>query len=145
MSANLSHLYILNIAASWGLVVLIWVVQIIVYPGFRHIASEDFPNYHHWYVIRISAIVLPLMGGEVILAIGWLWLAHYSVFSLISAGWVGVVWLSTFGLQVPIHNRLQTGKDDVHIKRLVTTNWIRTIAWSLKAVVVTIAAVQSFS
>jgi hypothetical protein len=144
MSGNLHHLYIFNIAISWGLLLLIWLVQIIIYPGFRRIPSKGFVNYHRWYVIRISAIVLPLMICEVIVTIGWLMLDSNLFFPLISAFWVVIIWLSTFVLQVPIHNRLQAGKDDACIRRLVTTNWIRTIAWSMKAVAVTIAAAKSF-
>jgi hypothetical protein len=85
------------------------------------------------------------MIGEVIITIGWLMLDNYSLFSLISAFLVVIIWLSTLVLQVPIHNRLQSGKDNACIRRLVTTNWIRTIAWSIKAVAVTIAAAKSFS
>jgi hypothetical protein len=100
-----------NIAVSWGLLILIGLVQIIIYPGFQRIPNADFTIYHRWYVFRISLAV-------------------------------AVVWLSTLILQVPIHKCLQNGKDDVLIRRLVATNWIRTAAWSLKALVVTMAAVQ---
>jgi hypothetical protein len=40
------------------------------------------------------------------------------------------------------HKHLQSGKDENSIRRLVNTNWIRTIAWSMKAVAVTIAFVE---
>ena len=144
MSGNIAHLYIFNIAISWGLLLLIWLVQIIIYPGFSRIPTKGFVNYHRWYVIRISAIVLPLMICEVIITVGWLILDNYSFYSSISAFLVVVIWLSTFALQVPIHKHLQSGKDDACIRRLVNTNWIRTIAWSMRAVAVTIAAVKSF-
>jgi hypothetical protein len=71
MSSLLSHLTIFNIAISWGLLLLIWLVQIIIYPGLSRIPSNDFVNYHSWYVVRISAIVLPLMIGEAIITISW--------------------------------------------------------------------------
>ena len=49
---------------------------------------------------------------------------------------VGVIWLSTALLQVPLHNTLAAGFDaDVH-RRLVATNWIRTVAWSLRSALV---------
>lgn len=77
----MSYLYISNIAISWGLLVLIWLVQIIIYPGLSRLPSEGFVNYHRWYVIRISAIVLPLMICEVIITISWLMMENYSVYS----------------------------------------------------------------
>jgi len=42
---------------------------------------------------------------------------------------VAVAWISTAALQAPAHGRLVEGFDaDVH-RRLVGTNWIRTVAW----------------
>ena len=143
MTGNILYLYIFNISVSWGLFILIWLVQIIIYPGFKQIPSNDFISYHRWYAIRISAIVLPLMICEVMIAIAWLILENYSLFSLVAAFLVFIIWLSTFTLQVPIHNRLQAGKDDLYITRLVSSNWIRTAAWSIKALIVTIATFRN--
>ena len=132
-----------NLAVSWGLFILIWLVQIIIYPGFHRISPEGFAAYHRWYVKRISSIVLPLMIAELILAIWWVLADNYSSVSITSGLLVIVVWLSTFLLQVPIHNRLKAGKDDKRIQRLVATNWIRTAAWSLKACAVSIYTIIS--
>ncbi len=145
MFDHLSQLAVFNIAVSWGLCVLIWLVQVIIYPGFRQIPSRVFINYHRWYTIRISAIVIPLMCCEMVIVIIWLSLDYYSLFGLSSAILIAIIWLSTFLLQVPMHRCLQSGKDDVCIRRLVNTNWVRTIAWSLKAIVVTIGAAKSVS
>ena len=138
MFDNLPQLAVFNIAVSWGLCILIWMVQVIIYPGFRRISSVSFESYHRWYAIRISVIVIPLMLCEVVIAIAWLGLDDFSFFSLVSVFLVAIIWLSTFLLQVPMHKCLQSGKDDACIGRLVNTNWIRTIAWSLKAISVTI-------
>jgi hypothetical protein len=45
---------------------------------------------------------------------------------------LAVIWLSTVFLQVPCHNRLVSGFDQATYERLVNSNWIRTIAWSLR-------------
>jgi len=139
---NASLLYIFNIAISWGLLVLIWLVQTIIYPALNRIPSKDFVNYHRWYMTRITAIVLPLMIFEVTATIGWLILEPDSHYSIYAAFLLVIVWLSTFMLQVPIHRHLQSGKDAVRIRRLVNTNWIRTIAWTGKSLIVTISAVN---
>ena len=131
-----------NLAVSWGLLILIWLVQLIIYPGFHRIPHREFKAYHRWYVMRISSVVLPLMIAELILSIWWVLSDNYSSVSIISILLVFVVWLSTFVLQVPIHNRLKAGKDDKRIRRLVATNWIRTVAWSLKAVTFSIYAIS---
>ena len=134
---------ICNIAVSWGLLILIWLVQIIIYPGLRHIPSSAFVDYHRWYTLKITALVLPLMVGEIIFLGVWWWTRAGQTLPYVATLAVAVVWLSTFKLQVPIHKRLQHGKDKTLIRRLVATNWIRTAGWSLKAGVVTQAAFQN--
>jgi hypothetical protein len=70
----LKQIHIANVAVSWGLLILIWLVQIIIYPGLARIPSNDFVKYHAWYVTRIRMIVLPLMICEIIIAIAWFFL-----------------------------------------------------------------------
>jgi len=132
-----------NLSISWALLILIWLVQLIIYPGFHRISPEEFAVYHRWYVIRISSVVLPLMIAELVLVIWWVLSDNYSSISLSAGFLVIMVWLSTFALQVPIHNQLKTGKEDMLIRRLVATNWIRTAAWSLKAGIVSIDTIIS--
>jgi hypothetical protein len=129
-----------HVAISWGLLVLIWLVQIIIYPGFSRITQARFTDYHRWYAVRIGIFVVPLMLSEVIALAAWCWSGRDPLLWSIAAAAVAVVWLSTVALQVPIHRRLQHGKDGALIRRLVATNWIRTVAWSIKALVVTRAA-----
>jgi hypothetical protein len=76
--AKITHLEMLvfesiNLAVSWGLTILIWLVQLIIYPGFHRVPREDFVLYHRWYALRISMIVMPLMLFELVLLLGW-WL-----------------------------------------------------------------------
>ena len=129
-----------NLAVSWGLLILIWMVQLIVYPSFHRIPPDGFAPYHKWYVKRISSIVLPLMFAELGLTVWWILWDNFSTGSILSAFMVFIIWLSTFALQIPIHNRLKTGRQDRLIRRLVMTNWIRTATWSFKAAVVSIDA-----
>ena len=139
----LTLFHVCNIAVSWGLLILIWLVQMIIYPGLVRIPSNDFVNYHAWYVTRITMVVFPLMIGEIIIAIVLFFLQDNLFYPSFAVGLVILVWCSTFTFQVPIHKRLQAGKDDATIKRLVATNWIRTVAWSLKAIIVIIFAAES--
>lgn len=128
---------VINLIFSWGLLVLIWLVQIIIYSGFHQVPSEDFRKYHDWYVKRITVIVLPLMIGEAAAVALWFATAA-SMAAGMAAVLVVVVWAATFLLQVPIHRLLRKGKQTKLINLLVATNWIRTIAWSLKALMVTV-------
>ncbi len=46
------------------------------------------------------------------------------------------IWASTFFVQVPLHEKLGGGFDADVQKRLVSTNWIRTIFWTLRGALV---------
>lgn len=119
---------------SWLLVGLIWVIQLVHYPTFEFISTDIFLAFYHHHTSAITVIVIPLMLGE--LGLG-LYLARqygWSFIWLIPFIMVLFVWLSTFLIQVPIHNQLGLGKDTALIQKLVQTNWIRTVLWTIKAI-----------
>ena len=49
---------------------------------------------------------------------------------------VGVIWLSTIFVQAPLHGRLGGGFDAGLHRRLVVSNWVRTVAWALRGLLV---------
>jgi hypothetical protein len=55
--------------------------------------------------------------------------------------WLGfalvlVIWIATMTTSVPMHARLGQGADEAALRRLVRTNWIRTLAWTARGVLV---------
>jgi hypothetical protein len=52
-------------------------------------------------------------------------------------GLIAFIWASTFLLQVPAHSQLSSGFDETSWRMLVRSNWLRTIAWSARAGLVT--------
>ncbi|WP_222933110.1 hypothetical protein [Fulvivirga aurantia] len=116
---------------DFGLVVLIWMTQLIVYPGFGYYVKVDLNRWHKSYKQRITVIVAPLMFAQVgIIAYQILYQIH--IFHIISAILVVLVWVNTFFFAVPLHNKITN--DDVPISRasdLVKVNWYRTIMWTI--------------
>jgi hypothetical protein len=55
---------------------------------------------------------------------------------------VVAIWFSTFAVQVPLHRQLAAGFDALALRRLVRSNWLRTIAWSARAALAVLIAVQ---
>lgn len=119
------------VAVDAALAVLIWLVQLIIYPSFFYAEPAGFIEWHGKYAQRISCIVIPLMfaqAGGVIFKL----IQHPGRWNLVAAIAVVTAWLATFTLSVPCHRRLQkTGKDEPTIARLVMTNWIRTAGWTI--------------
>ena len=51
---------------------------------------------------------------------------------------LGVIWISTAFVQIRLHNLLSYKFDENVILILINTNWIRTICWSIRGVIVLI-------
>lgn len=115
----------------------IWIVQVVHYPLFARVGLEGFAAYENAHSALITLVVMPTMLVELGTA-AWLivqrpestplWLA------VAGLALVGVIWFSTFFLQVPQHTVLAGGFDPDAHRILVSTNWIRTAAWSIRAV-----------
>ena len=117
----------LKLFTDSGLLILIWMVQLIIYPGFKYVDENSFLEHHKWYMRQISIIVVPLMFAQVGLEITSIINGNISIHRIIL---ICLVWASTFLLSVPIHNKLLKGKDLNQIGSLVKTNWPRTIIWT---------------
>lgn len=128
-------LIILQIVSTFYLTGLIWTIQFVQYPFFAHFQNSDFNKYHGEYTFWITPVVAPMMIVELFTAILILLFPPSEInYNLLVFGLVLVViiWLSTFFLQVPMHEKLSAGFDENAWRSLVNTNWIRTIAWSLR-------------
>lgn len=114
---------------------LIWLIQIVHYPLFAKVSPEKFREYADDHQRLITFIVLPLMFVELGTSF-LLWTSRPAnvTNTAVIAGIVLVlaIWASTFFLQVPQHAKLSLGFDAGAHASLVNSNWIRTIAWSLR-------------
>ncbi|BBM82710.1 hypothetical protein [Candidatus Uabimicrobium amorphum] len=110
------------------LFILIWLVQLIIYPSFAYCDHEQFVMWHNRYTGLISLFVVPLMFAQVFLALCML----HNTWNYVILGLIVGVWLTTFLLSVPCHNSLHNnGYDQEVIRKLVLTNWPRTIMWTM--------------
>lgn len=127
---------VLHAAVTAFLAGLIWVIQVVHYPLFLRVGAavpaEEWRAYEAAHCRRIAWVVLPAMLLEAGLAV-LLWLQAEpgrGTLATIGVALLAAVWASTFLLQVPCHRRLEVAWDPAAARRLVATNWIRTLAWS---------------
>lgn len=119
----------IQIIADSGLLVLIWLVQLIIYPSFRYTQEKDFIVWHGRYMSRISLIVGPLILLQIGVELVHIFNNDYRWMRMLI---ILAVLTSTFSLSVPNHKRLSLyGKNPIILSRLVLTNWLRTVLWSL--------------
>ena len=143
--SDTTWIFALDLATSWALVGLIWIVQAVHYPLFAYADRARFREFHEAHSRLITWVVAPLMIGQ--LGSGALLLRTRPDFLSEWAAWVGfgcttVAWASTFALQVPQHRILTRGFDARALRWLLRTNWIRTVVWSVQAGVLLWAALR---
>jgi hypothetical protein len=129
---------IVHAAATWFMTGLIWFVQIVHYPLFAKVGAAAFKDYEHDHQRKTTWVVAPVMLIEAAAAT----ILVVPLFSVADSrlAWLGlallaVVWLSTFLVQVPLHAALERAPSRETMDRLVLTNWVRTAAWTARAVV----------
>lgn len=128
-------LWCIHLAATWFMVGLIWVIQLVHYPLFAGVGRGEFMAYHADHNRLITMIVMPVMLTELISAVALAMQPPASVRPMLlwlSVALVGIAWLTTAFASVPAHGVLSAGFDLQAHRSLVLTNWIRTIAWSAK-------------
>jgi len=107
-------------------------VQVVHYPLMARVGASDFVDYERSHTVRTGWVVGPPMMAELGAAV-WLVLLPPSPAATPvtygGLGLLGVIWVSTALLQAPAHGRLVKGFDTTVHRRLVQTNWIRTVAW----------------
>jgi hypothetical protein len=119
------------LAIDFAMFVLIWLVQLIVYPSFRFIQSDRFLQWHALYCHRVSYFVLPLMTMQLIDSVST------SFFVGGPSSWVRLssvlaAWAITFAHSAHRHQALtKEGKNQREIDSLIRMNWLRTLFWTL--------------
>lgn len=122
---------IARLVIDFGLVVLIWLVQLIIYPSFAYYTADDLAVWHPKYTGLITLVVGPLMLAQVI-ATGWNLASQFSWLTLVVALLVIIIWWSTATQAIPLHNQIDAGVTlPTTISRLIRVNWLRTFLWTI--------------
>lgn len=114
-----------------GLVVLIWMVQLVVYPSYKYYTPPELAIWHQKYTVNITYIVMPLMLGQLVVS-GFQFYETHSFYSVATFIMVLSLWAITFTIFVPLHSKIGSNSyspEDLY--RLEKRNWIRTILWNL--------------
>ncbi len=128
---DLRTIFAVHFALTCAMAGLVWFVQGVHYPLMRRVAEADFAAYEKEHSDRCGLVIGPLMVAELVSGF-WLWflwpqggLLYATAMLLLLA-----LWASTFYVQVPLHRRLARGWDREAWRRLVLSNWFRTLGWT---------------
>ncbi len=128
-------IFLIHAGATLFLVGLIWTIQVVHYPLFGMVGAGGYADYQTSHMSRITYVVAPVMFAELGTAIYFAFVSYEPV--NIKLFWFGfalvlVIWASTLLVQSPIHGRLAEKFDVDLVNKLVLTNWIRTICWTMR-------------
>jgi hypothetical protein len=130
---------LIHAAATWFMTGLIWFVQVVHYPLYAKAGREGFAAYESSHSALTTLVVAPVMLIEALTGLGLLFQKppEAPAWALLAGALLlAVIWGSTAFLQIPEHGILSLGFDATSHRRLVSTNWIRTAAWSARGVLV---------
>lgn len=122
---------IARVIIDFGAVVLIWMVQLVVYPSFTYFQKKELMDWHLLYTNRITYIVAPIMfiQSGVITYQSWI---HFSILNGISVLICLSLWLFTFLEAVPLHHQIDLGNEvERSAKKLVQINKKRAALWTI--------------
>jgi hypothetical protein len=129
-----------GLASAAAMTGVIWVIQLVHYPLFdsvdRGVDDVDWIRFGERHRAAISLVVGPFMLAE---GITGLWLAAdppdtvSRLLPIAGLAAMAVAYGVTAFVSVPLHTQLTTRFDAELHRRLVATNWLRTIAWTAHA------------
>jgi len=116
---------------DFGLCIVLWLVQLVIYPSFLRVAESELVAWHRTYTFRVSFVIMPLMLSQ-------LGLAFVAVIRASAEWWDALVlalvlfcWALTFFIAVPLHNKMEKGDLSKATRlRLIHANWPRTFLWT---------------
>ena len=118
---------------------VIWFVQIVHYPLFAGVGRQDFAAYSTDHSRLTGFVVGPPMlleAATAVLLVLFRPAGVPTVLPILGLVLLAVVWLSTVFLQSPRHRVLGRGYDAASQRSLVRSNWVRTVCWSARGVLV---------
>ena len=132
-----SNLLLFHAGSTLMMAGVIWVIQLVHYPLFAFVGEAGYQEYQAQHMRRITWLVGPLMlteAGATALLCAQASPSH-AWLSVTGASLLVIIWLSTATLQVPAHTRLTMSWHEGAHRRLVWSNWLRTVGWSARGVV----------
>ncbi len=129
---------LIHVFSTIFMVGLIWFVQIVHYPLFANVGADQFKTYEElhqrWTTWVVGPAMLIELGTAILLVKNPP--AESATLAWVGLGLVIVIWLATGLLSVPAHNSLTIEYTTGAYRTLVSTNWIRTIAWTTRGILV---------
>ncbi len=139
MTAFTKWTLLLQVATTLAMVGLIWFVQIVHYPLLALVGRDGFRRYEMDHQRLTTYVVAPLMlmeAATATLLCVWRPAGVGPIAVWFALGLLMMIWIMTYTVQVPQHASLVMSYDAALQQRLVSGNWYRTAAWTVRGLLV---------
>ncbi len=129
--------FMIHLISTSMMVSLIWLIQILHYPSFIYVDRDQYESFQKFHMKKISFIVMPLMVTEFLTSAYILLFGNNENEYLFTLSFILllVIWGLTIFIFSNIHQELSLGYNQRIISSLIHLNWIRTILWSLRLII----------
>jgi len=131
------YLFMIHLVSTSFMVGVIWIVQLVHYPTFLFIDEQKSYDFQKFHMSRISYIVMPAMTTELFSGIYIYIYSNMAIDSklfLLSLTILIINWIITALVFVEMHNKLLINYKIEIISLLVKWNWLRTLLWSVRLI-----------
>jgi len=128
-------IFLLHVFFSFYMTGVIWFVQIVHYPLMAKVGSDHFKSYEQSHTMLTTWVVGPQMIIELASGIFLLWQNGNDSWYWVNIALLAVIWGSTFFIQMPLHGRLSEGFQGKLQQQVVQSNWLRTVAWTVRSAI----------
>ena len=139
-------LLVVHVAATWFMVGMIWVIQVVHYPLFAAVGDGAFLDYEAGHTRRMGRLLAVPALAEMGTAAALVWARPEGVglaIVLVAGALLAGVWTMTALVQAPLHGELSRVHSTEQIARLVGSNWWRTAGWSVRGLLVAVMLLQA--
>ena len=130
---TITTIFLIHLFCTVLMTGICWFVQVVHYPLFLQIPDKDFPTYekknYRTAYLTVTIMVVELFTGLYIVFNYENELFFWNMVLLL------IIELSTILFQIPIQIGLSKKSSRKQKLKLIRTNWIRTIAWSMRCMV----------
>ena len=117
---------------------IIWFTQLVQYPLMAEFDSGSMVSSARKCQIRTMALVLPIMIVEMLSGLWLVSLPGDGMTSLLLRAELALlmgIWGHTRFRMMGIHKELTLDPQPDSVQRLVRSNWVRTVGWTIRAVI----------
>ena len=138
--------FLLTLALTLYMTGMIWSMQILEYPLFALVGPQEFPAYHQRHNRGLPILViLPSIGASVsAVVLIFTRPARLPLWSCIVIAVLDLlIIVATVAREAPLHAQLdREGYSPTIIRQLVQSNWIRTLLWTVNAIILLVLTAQ---